>query len=60
MKAAADITYRLIPALHATYESSGHLRPNGPRHDKKHISEIRIAPTHEELFNDPCSAIFAN
>lgn len=47
-KANADF---FAPALHATYEGPGELRPNGPRHDNdfEHISDIRIAPTHEEL-----------
>ena len=50
-KAAADVAHRFGPALHATYEGPGDLRPNGPRHDNdfEHISDIRIAPTHEEL-----------
>jgi hypothetical protein len=48
---AADVADRFAPALHAIYEGPGELRPNGPRHDndKEHISDIRIAPTHEEL-----------
>ena len=50
-KRKADVADRFAPALHATYEGPGDLRPNGPRHDNdfKHISDIRIAPTHEEL-----------
>ena len=42
---------RFAPALHLTYEGPGELRPNGRRHDNdfEHISDIRIAPTHEEL-----------
>jgi hypothetical protein len=50
-KAAADGADRFGPALHATYEGPGDLRPSGPRHDNdfEHISDIRIAPTHEEL-----------
>ena len=50
-KAAADVTDRFGPALYATYEGPGDLRPNGRRHDNdfEHISDIRIAPTHEEL-----------
>jgi hypothetical protein len=50
-KAAADVADHFGPALHATYEGPGHLRPNGPRHDNdfEHITEIRVAPTHEEL-----------
>ena len=47
-KADAD---RFTPALHLTYEGPGDLRPNGRRHDNdfEDISDIRIAPTHEEL-----------
>lgn len=50
-KKKADVADRFAPALHAIYEGPGDLRPNGPRHDNdfKHISDIRIAPTHEEL-----------
>ena len=50
-KSKADAIDRFAPALHATYEGPGELRPNGPRHDndKEHISDVRIAPTHEEL-----------
>lgn len=50
-KAAADVADRFGPALHATYEGPGHLRPDGPRHDNdfEDIYEIRIAPTNEEL-----------
>jgi hypothetical protein len=50
-RATVDVANRFGPALHTTYEGPGDLRPNGPRHDNdfQHISEIRIAPTHEEL-----------
>lgn len=42
---------RFAPALHLTYEGPGELRSNGRRHDNdfENISDIRIAPTHEEL-----------
>lgn len=48
---AADAADRFAPALHLIYEGPGDLRPNGPRHDNdfEHISDIRIAPTDEEL-----------
>ena len=50
-KAAADTADRFGPALYMTYEGPGVLRPSGPRHDNdfEHISDIRIAPTNEEL-----------
>jgi hypothetical protein len=43
----------LIAALHTTYEGPGNRRPEGPRHDNdfEDISEIRTAPTHEELMS---------
>ncbi|KXN87132.1 NFX1-type zinc finger-containing protein 1 [Leucoagaricus sp. SymC.cos] len=39
--------------LAQTYEPPGELRINGPRHDNdfESIEEIRIAPTHSELFS---------
>ncbi|KXN82335.1 NFX1-type zinc finger-containing protein 1 [Leucoagaricus sp. SymC.cos] len=39
--------------LAQTYEPPGELRTNGPRHDNdfKTIENIRIAPTHSELFS---------
>ena len=42
---------RFAPALNLTYEGPGELRSNGRRHDNdfEDISDIRIAPTHEEL-----------
>ena len=41
----------LAAALHTTYKGPGHLREEGPRHDNdsEFISEIRIAPTNDEL-----------
>ncbi|KAJ7200706.1 hypothetical protein C8J57DRAFT_1413236 [Mycena rebaudengoi] len=38
-------------ALHITYEGPGELRELGPRHDNdfSDITDIRVAPTHEEL-----------
>lgn len=40
-----------LAALHNAYEGPGESRGEGPRHDNDHlyISDIRIAPTHEEL-----------
>ena len=41
----------LIAALENAYEGPGELRREGPRHDNDfvNISDIRIAPTHDEL-----------
>ncbi|KZT72216.1 P-loop containing nucleoside triphosphate hydrolase protein [Daedalea quercina L-15889] len=41
----------LLAALENAYEGPGHLRREGPRHDNDFvdISEVRIAPTHDEL-----------
>lgn len=40
-----------IMQLKYTYDPPGDLRPDGPRHDNDFadISDIRIAPTHQEL-----------
>lgn len=40
-----------LAALHNAYEGPGDSRVEGPRHDNDHvyISDIRIAPTHDEL-----------
>lgn len=40
-----------LAALHNSYVGPGEVRDEGPRHDNDHvdISEIRLAPTHEEL-----------
>ena len=52
-KATVDVADLFGPALHATYEGHGpgDLRHGGPRHDNdfEHISDIRIAPTDQEL-----------
>ncbi|KAI0088042.1 P-loop containing nucleoside triphosphate hydrolase protein [Irpex rosettiformis] len=41
----------VLAALHNSYVGPGDLRPEGPRHDNDFmdISDIRTAPTHEEL-----------
>lgn len=41
----------MVAALHMSYQGPGELRSEGPRHDNDAISitDIRIAPTHEEL-----------
>ncbi|KZT10660.1 P-loop containing nucleoside triphosphate hydrolase protein [Laetiporus sulphureus 93-53] len=41
----------ILAALENSYEGPGELRPNGPRHDNDFVntSDIRIAPTHDEL-----------
>ncbi|KAI6041108.1 hypothetical protein EDC04DRAFT_2566184 [Pisolithus marmoratus] len=41
----------LVAALRSSYDPPGEMRQEGPRHDNDHvdISNIRIAPTHEEL-----------
>ncbi|KIP05604.1 hypothetical protein PHLGIDRAFT_147296 [Phlebiopsis gigantea 11061_1 CR5-6] len=51
-KMIKDVTNEgTISALHNSYVGPGQLRSDGPRHDNDHveISDIRIAPTHEEL-----------
>ncbi|KAF9227364.1 hypothetical protein BS17DRAFT_747823 [Gyrodon lividus] len=41
----------VIAALHSSYDPPGDLRAEGPRHDNDFldITNIRVAPTHEEL-----------
>lgn len=41
----------IVSALHTTFDGPGHLREQGQRHDNDFadISEIRVAPTHQEL-----------
>ncbi|KAG1904255.1 uncharacterized protein F5891DRAFT_1206968, partial [Suillus fuscotomentosus] len=41
----------ILAALHSTYQGPGALREGGARHDNdlKNISDIRVAPTHDEL-----------
>ena len=48
---ATNAQAALAAALHTTYKGPGHLREEGPRHDNdsEDISEIRIAPTNDEL-----------
>ncbi|KAI1789230.1 hypothetical protein LXA43DRAFT_1155066 [Ganoderma leucocontextum] len=49
---AAQRSQARVTRLAQTYDPPGVLRPDGPRHDNDSldIEEIRIAPTHEELF----------
>lgn len=49
----AQRTQARIAQLAQTYDPPGHLRRSGPRHDNDFaaINEIRIAPTHDELFS---------
>ncbi|TBU41804.1 hypothetical protein BD309DRAFT_964525 [Dichomitus squalens] len=49
---AAQRSQARIAQLAQTYDPPGVLRPGGPRHDNDFldIEEIRIAPTHDELF----------
>ena len=49
---AAQRSQARIARLAQTYDPPGVLRPDGPRHDNDFldIEDIRIAPTHEELF----------
>ena len=49
---AAQRSQARIAQLAQTYDPPGVLRPDGPRHDNDFldIEEIRIAPTHAELF----------
>ncbi|KAG2106489.1 hypothetical protein BD769DRAFT_1654653 [Suillus cothurnatus] len=43
----------ILAALHSGYQGPGAVREGGPRHDNdfEDISDIRIAPTHEELMS---------
>ena len=49
---AAQRSQARIARLAQTYDPPGVLRPDGPRHDNDSldIEDIRIAPTHQELF----------
>ncbi|KAI0667327.1 hypothetical protein C8Q78DRAFT_404096 [Trametes maxima] len=49
----AQRSQALTAQLAQTYDPPGSLRSNGPRHDNDfmNISDIRIAPTHAELFS---------
>ena len=51
---AAQKRQAAIVQLAQTYDPPGELRESGPRHDNdfEDISEIRVAPTHQELLCD--------
>ena len=50
---AAQRSQAQVARLAQTYDPPGDLRADGPRHNNDHrfIQDIRIAPTHEELFS---------
>ncbi|KAI6041099.1 hypothetical protein EDC04DRAFT_2893494 [Pisolithus marmoratus] len=51
VRPALHVNEGLVAALRGSYDPPGEMRQEGPRHDNDHvdISNIRIAPTHEEL-----------